>query len=309
MMEIHAAKSARCRQIARKNFGNKLFMYHPGMFRVMGEWGAYPGVSVTGDACALQCDHCAGRLLRSMIPVHSASDLLDLARKLADRGCPGLLVSGGCSADGTIPWDTCLPAIQQIKNETGLFISMHSGFVDRARARKIRDAGVDQVLIDVVGARETMHAVYHIRDGMDRMLASLDALAEAGIALVPHIIVGLHYGQFRHEYAALEIAAQYAPGILVIVVLMPLRNTPMQGVQTPPVQEIEAFFVAARLRLPKTPIALGCARPRQRTDIELAAVDAGFNRIALPAASTVEYAVSRGLQPVYYKTCCSWTGD
>src|SRR3972149_8817936 len=81
------------------------------------------------------------------------------------------------------------------------------------------------------------------------------------VPLVPHIVLGLHYGKLLGEWTALEMVARHSPKLLVLVVLMPLYGTAMAGVTPPPVDEIGDFFDRARKALPDTPIMLGCARP------------------------------------------------
>jgi len=61
--------------------------------------------------------------------------------------------------------------------------------------------------------------------------------------------------------------------------------------------------------MPDTLISLGCARPRGSRRLEVLAVDAGVNRMALPSDEAVERARSYGLDIRYQKTCCSVPAD
>jgi hypothetical protein len=87
----------------------------------------------------------------------------------------------------------------------------------------------------------------------------------------------------------------------------------MRDVEPPPLDEIGAFFEAARRALPRTPVMLGCARPlgEMKRAIDRLAIDAGLNGIAYPADGIIEYARSRGLEPKLYEYCCSltWAGE
>lgn len=197
--------------------------------------------------------------------------------------------------------------IQWIKKNTGLKISVHTGIVDLERAIVLRDAGIDELLVDVVGSEETMRDVYHLPGGLRAVESSLEALAAAEIPLIPHIVVGLHYGRINGEMYALEMVARYPVSTLVVVVLNPLKGTPMEGVQPPEPEAIGRFVAAARLRIPQVPLALSCARPpgRHRVETDTLTLAAGINRIAMPAEETLEKTQEMGLGIEFHKTCCS----
>ena len=50
----------------------------------------FASISLTGQACMLQCEHCRGRLLAGMLPAPNAEALLALGRRLLDQGCRGI---------------------------------------------------------------------------------------------------------------------------------------------------------------------------------------------------------------------------
>jgi uncharacterized radical SAM superfamily protein len=106
---------------------------------------------------------------------------------------------------------------------------------------------------------------------------------------------------------ALEMVAKHPITTLVIVVLKPMRETPMDGVQPPEPEDVARFVAAARLRLPQIPISLSCGRPlgQHRAKTDILALEAGVNRIAMPAEEAVEKARDMGLEIEFHKTCCS----
>jgi hypothetical protein len=57
--------------------------------------------------------------------------------------------------------------------------------------------------------------------------------------------------------------------------------------------------------MPQVGMSLGCARKRGDEDMELLAIDAGINRMALPSEAAIERARSYGLEIRYQRTCCS----
>ena len=287
--------------------GKRLQCFIPGQMVYLDERGKYPAISLTGSGCALRCDHCNGKILEGMIPASEPHDLQKVCKEFADAGNMGVLLSGGSDEEGAIPWKRFLGAIYWIKQNTHLKISIHTGIIDQETALSLKDDGIDEVLIDVVGSEETMQQVYHLPNGLKAIESSLGALAETGLPLIPHIVVGLHYGRIKGEMYALEMVAQYPIAALVVVVLHPLRQTPMEEIQPPDPETAARFIAAARLRMPSVPIALSCERPHgpHRVKTDMMALDGGVNRIAMPSEEALTKAKEMGLEIAFYKTCCS----
>ena len=304
--------------LRRANFPDVMDFYAPGLKRWQtSEW--VPGnprrflpVSVTGSACALSCDHCQAKVLDGMISVRAGEDLFTLAQRLREQGSEGLLVSGGSTRTGGVPLLPHLRHIPRIREELGMKVIVHSGVVSPALAAGLTEAGVDGVMLDIIGADETLREVYHLDLTVADMDRSLRLLTGHGLRVIPHIVLGLHYGRFLGEHRALELVAGYPVSTLILVVLVPLVGTPMAHIPPPPVEEVAGFFGTARLAAPTTTINLGCARPLGpvKAELDQAAIDLGLNGIAYPADGAISYARSRGLQPRLYEYCCSltWTG-
>jgi hypothetical protein len=277
------------------------------MFVVNGRRGRYRAVSITGDRCELDCDHCKGTLLKTMPHATDSQALVRLGLEAADRGDFGLLVTGGCDPQGRLPWKDFLPALHSLKAGTNLTITVHSGQVDRQTAEALKDSGVDQALVDVIGDDATAREVYHLPGGVSTIRKTMDSLAEAGLEIVPHVLYGLHYGMERGEQAALEILRQYPLNKYVVVVVVPKKGTPMAEIKVPAPERVAAFIANARLRLPDLIASLGCARPRGHysRNLDVLAVKAGINSLALPSDPALEEARSRGLEVLHKETCCS----
>jgi uncharacterized radical SAM superfamily protein len=287
--------------------GKQVQFFIPGQMVYMGERGRYPAISLSGTHCALNCDHCHRKILEGMVPATDPFTLREICCRLDEQGNLGVLLSGGSDRRGFLPWKKFSDAIRWIKQNTRLKISVHTGLVDREIALVLRDVGIDELLMDVVGSEETMRQVYHLPEGLKAMESSLEALSATGISLIPHIVVGLHYGQINGEMHALEMVARYPVSTLVVVVLNPLKGTPMERVQPPEPDTVGRFVAAARLRIPQVPLALSCARPSggHRVETDTLALAAGINRIAMPAEETLQKAKEMGLGIEFHKTCCS----
>jgi uncharacterized radical SAM superfamily protein len=316
---VAAQAAASPAALRRANFPDVMDFYAPGLKRWQTpEWvpenpRRFLPVSVTGSACALSCDHCQTKVLDGMISVRAGEDLYALARRLRAQGSEGLLVSGGSTRTGGVPLLPHLRHVPRIRGELGMKVIVHSGVVDPKLAAGLAEAGVDGVMLDIIGADETLRDVYHLDLTVADMERSLRLLAAQGLRIIPHIVLGLHYGKFLGEHRALEMLTRYPVSTLILVVLVPLSGTPMAHLPPPPPQEVADFFATARMAAPQIPINLGCARPLgpMKTELDQAAIDLGLNGIAYPADGAIEYARTRGLEPRLFEYCCSltWTGD
>ncbi len=305
--------------IRRANFTDTMEFYAPGLKRwETTEWKPvnprrFLPVSVTGGACALQCDHCRAKVLKGMISVKAEENLFELARRLQTEGADGILVSGGSTKSGGVPLLRHLDHITRIREELGMRVVVHSGVVDPETAAGLARVGVDGVMLDIIGADETIRDVYHLDLTTADFERSLAMLAEHELRIIPHIVLGMHYGEFLGEHKALEMIARYPVSTLIIVVLVPLTGTPMAHIPPPPIDDCVDFFAEARAAMPTTKINLGCGRPMGNAKLQLdwGAIDHGLNGIAYPAEGAIAYASSRGLEPKLYEYCCSltWVGD
>ncbi|MGO9335089.1 MAG: radical SAM protein [Acidimicrobiales bacterium] len=305
-------------EVRRANFPDVMDFYAPGLKRWQtSEWvpanpRRFLPVSVTGSACALCCDHCQAKALDAMVSVRADQDLFTLAARLRQRGSEGLLVSGGSTRAGGVPLLAHLGHIRRIREELGMKVIVHSGLVSPELAAGLAASGVDGVMLDIIGADETLRDVYHLDLTVADVDRSLRLLSGQGLRIIPHIVLGLHYGRFLGEHRALEMLLCYPVSTLILVVLVPLVGTPMAKLPPPRVDQVADFFATARLAAPATTINLGCARPlgAVKRELDQAAVDLGLNGIAYPADGAIEYARSRGLTPRLFEYCCSltWSG-
>jgi len=265
----------------------------------------FVAISVTGAECALACDHCNSRVLEGMMSLRGTS-LWALCASLHERGARGVLVSGGCDRRGRVPLLHHIPDLARVRRELEMTVRVHPGLADESTAAALGEVGVDGAMLDVIGAEETIREVYHLDVPAAEYGRAMERLERHAVALVPHIVLGLHRGRLRGEWRALEMIAERKVKLLVLVILMPLYGTAMAKASPPGVDEVGRFFQDARRALPDTPISLGCARPigPVKRDIDRLAVDAGFSGIAYPAEGVVAYAESRGFRPQFHDACC-----
>jgi uncharacterized radical SAM superfamily protein len=300
--------------LRREHFPDEIIFHAPGLRRY--KTAEYPdqdhrsfvSISLTGAECALACDHCNMNILKGMTPLpRFGGSLFELCYELASQGAAGVLISGGSNKKGRVPLLKHIPDLIRVRRELGLTIRVHPGIPDEETVAGLAEVGLDGAMMDIIGDNDTIRDVYHLAettiDDYERALALLERY---NVPSIPHIILGLHYGEMRGEHRALEIIARYRHQAVVLVILMPLSGTQMVHVTPPPVEEIIQFFVHARMTLLASPLMLGCARPvgYSKLQTDRAAVDAGFNGIAYPAQGIITYARRRGLQPKLINACC-----
>jgi uncharacterized radical SAM superfamily protein len=198
-----------------------------------------------------------------------------------------------------------------VKKTLGLTVVVHTGVIDAELAGRLADAGVDAALIDVLGSDETIREIYQLNVSVADYDRSLRALHESEIPLVPHVLVGLHYGKLKGEFKAVEMISKYSPSAVIIIALMPIHGTKMETATPPKPTDIARVLVASRLALPKTPLVLGCMRPKgkHRTETDLLAVKTGVSAIAFPTEQTIRLAESMRLGISFSSLCCSQIFD
>jgi lipoyl synthase len=269
---------------------------------------SFPAFSITAGACGLNCDHCQKKILEPMIPATNPDMLDSKVRELiATEGLNGFLLSGGSNKRNEINYARYLPVVEKLKADfPGIKVAIHSALLDEARAKAMESAGVDTVMMDVIGAKQTINEVYKLDRSVDDFEATLAALCTTSMEVTPHIVIGLHYGQILGEANALDIVSRYPITALVLVVIMPFYSKPGTFV-TPSTTDVGRIFGEARQRLPDKQVLLGCARPpgMHKRVTDAYAIMAGLDGIAFPADGAVSVAHTIGRPFVQAHSCCS----
>jgi uncharacterized radical SAM superfamily protein len=269
---------------------------------------SFPAFSITAGACGLNCDHCQKKILEPMIPA-TDPDMLDtkVRQLIATEGLNGFLLSGGSNRKNEIPYGRYLPVVEKLKHDfPDLKVAIHSALLDEPRARAMENAGVDTVMMDVIGAAETIEQVYKLNRPVDDFEATLAALCATNMEVTPHIVIGLHYGRILGEANALDIVSRYPVTALVLVVIMPFYAKPGTFV-TPDTTDVGRIFMDARERLTDQQVLLGCARPpgMHKRVTDAYAIMAGLDGIAFPADGAVSVAHTIGRPFEQAHSCCS----
>jgi len=250
-------------------------------------------VSLTGTDCELDCAHCGGHYLKSMVPVWRANP----------QGAESCLISGGCDTKGRVPVTSHLDEVSRLR--AGRIMNWHVGLIGQAEAEVIAPY-VDVISFDFVGDDETIREVYGLEAGVGDYVAAYELLRSYA-TVVPHITVGLKGGRIAGEYEALDILEELGLEALTFIVFIPTPGTQYSDREPPRPEEVVDLLVEARLRFPGVPIQLGCMRPRgkYRDRLDPLAVRAGVNVIVSPSRGAVTVAEKLGLMVEWREECCA----
>ncbi|ODA40848.1 radical SAM protein [Desulfosporosinus sp. BG] len=266
--------------------------------------GQFLNVSITGVSCALQCDHCQGKMLNGMIPSPTPEKLQELGTNLLKKGVTGLLVTGGCNHKGQVPLKPFLSALAYLKS-LSFTIHVHTGLADKETAVGLKQAGVDKVFLDMIGDAATIRRVYHLDRKPSDFIETLEILLAENLDVVPHVVLGLNYGKIMGEENLIQTLSDYPLETLVLVALRAVPGTPMGGVSGPNPAEIVRITAQTRLLNPSLKLSFGCARPyTQKAWLERGLIAAGINTLAFPLDETIDFALAWGLEPIMNEMCC-----
>lgn len=290
------------KKITKDNFKDKLKIYIPNK--------GFPAISITGSECELNCEHCNKKYLDGMKDLRNNEDLKDFLYKHSKNKGVGVLISGGCNPDGSVPLLDFIDTIKEIKNNTELIINAHTGLLSEKTAKALADAGVDVISFDITMDRDAIREIYHLKKDIEDYKVALELLKRYNLNVVPHICVGLYYGKLHEELAALQYIRESGlnPSLIVIIALIPPKDS-SKKFKEPTALEIAKVIAVVRFLFPRTEISLGCMRPKARIkiDVEKYALKAGITRIELPSKKTLKWLKKENpeIQLTYFSACCA----
>jgi lipoyl synthase len=264
-------------------------------------------VSVTGTDCELNCKHCEKHYLEHMLD-GSGGKLRAAVVDLAKRGRSGVLLSGGSKLDGSVPTYELSDEIRQIKDDTHLKMSAHTGIITPEQALSL-STWLDMALVDCIGSDAVISGILGLPNTVSDYENTLRFLTDAGIPIAPHIIVGLNNGALDGEFRAVEMVKKYDPDVVVIVVFIPTKNTACASAPPPALEDVVSVIAKARQEFPQTPLSLSCVRPggRYRSRLDECAILSGIDRIAVPSRSAYQLCAEIGLDiHEVDNMCCSY---
>ncbi|MFO8019535.1 MAG: radical SAM protein [Promethearchaeia archaeon] len=292
-------------KVKKENFGNNLKIYFPDK--------KFPAVSLTGNKCALNCDHCNKKYLNGMKSILSIDELEGFLTKHIEKGGVGVLLSGGCDPEGAVPLKRFLDTVEKIKTQSNLIVNVHTGLLDEETARKLASAKVDIVSFDINLDKEIIKNIYHLDKAVKDYKNAIEILKKYNLNVIPHICIGLHYGEVHKELDGLKFIKKVNinPSVLVLIALIPPEGKRTKF-KAPKPYDIAKIATVSRLSFPYSEISLGCMRPRarKRVDIELNTIKSGITRIEMPSPKTLKRIKNYDddIKFDVYTACCALPG-
>jgi uncharacterized radical SAM superfamily protein len=255
-------------------------------------------ISVTGHTCALNCKHCRGHYLSSM----TSLETLHAPADIHGKSC---LISGGCTPEGKVP---ILPALKKLAalKEKHRYL-FHVGLVSEEEIKAFAPLA-DAVSFDFVGDDETIKETLKLSKTVADYVTCFKTLRKYCQHVIPHICIGLKGGHLAGERNTVDILARENVERLIFIVLRPTPHTDYANVNPPSLAEIAQLLAETRLKLPRTPLYLGCMRPggNYRTDLDLIALACGLNGIVQPSPAVLQEAERVGLALHSSEECCAF---
>ncbi len=218
-----------------------------------------------------------------MIPAETPDILLQVTERLRSEGAHGVLISGGADEHGEVPIERFIQTIARLKQrDPGFKIIVHTGLLRKETAVGLKEAGVDQILIDMIGDDDTIREVYHLNKRVEDYEETLLMLKGMGHRLAPHIIIGHHFGEIRGEWRALDIISRVGVETIVLVIFKPIVSSGKMPLPHP--DDVSRMAASARILNPRTPIRMGCIRPAHpwKGEMEKGCINSGVNTSRLP---------------------------
>jgi len=255
-------------------------------------------ISITGKRCELACPHCDGKYLEGMVPATMPPDVIRAFDQAKKQGAKCVLVSGGFNRKGRLPIERVINAIKEGKARTGLIVEVHSGVVDNATILALGQAGVDALLLDVIGDEVTIREYLGGNWSVEDYRRVLNFAKGVIPTVAPHVLIGVDSGSVRGEYKAIDLISESDVSSCALLVLV-------NGKTLDPA-EVEKVMKYAREKLLGVHLTLGCMRGKgaERLLYEKMAINLSFDGIANPSKEATDYAFQMGLQARTETGCC-----
>ncbi|UCE75147.1 MAG: hypothetical protein JSV56_05435 [Methanomassiliicoccales archaeon] len=252
-------------------------------------------LSITGETCALSCSHCNGHYLKHMKNFCSDSEVTSNVVK-------SYLISGGCDSEGAVPLKDHLDILKNLSKKYNVIA--HTGLIKEEDVPLISPY-IHAASFNFIGEDSTIREVYNLKKTALDFIQSYVALRKE-VRTFPHITIGIHRGEVKGEYHALDELSKLGAEALVFNVFIPTPGTEYENAKPPSLNDIQDVLSYAKKKMNKTPLYLGCMRPsgRFREQLDEMCVSMGMDRIVMPSKGAQGLAESLGLEILTSEECC-----
>jgi uncharacterized radical SAM superfamily protein len=232
-----------------------------------------------------------------MMNAEDASSLRDIIDRLTADGGTGLLISGGCDINGTVPIIKEIDGIAYA-SRSGLKVNVHTGFISRRDAERLVEAGADAFSVDIHQDPAVIKDVLNLDVPVSAYSDLLDDIMSAGGRPVPHLTAG--FGMHDLMMSA-ELVRSKGLSEVVLLALVPAKGTVTEHTLISEDAVISALDILTGMGFDVT---LGCMRPRIHRSLEIRCIEKGVRRIANPSRNTISWAKGKGMEIIEKRTCC-----
>ena len=232
-----------------------------------------------------------------MTDIGNASDAADAIDDMISSGAEGVLISGGCDINGSVPVMKALDAIKRA-SRNGLIVNIHTGFIGKEDAKRLVDAGVKYFSADIHQDPAIIKNVLHLNVDPSAYSDMLDNIIAAGGRPVAHLTAGFGAADL---IASAELVRSKGLKDVILLALVPTKGTSTEHTLISEDAIVEGAKILMEMNFSVT---LGCMRPRSHRGLERKCIEAGVRRIANPSRSTISWAEGRGMKVIEKRTCC-----
>jgi uncharacterized radical SAM superfamily protein len=231
-----------------------------------------------------------------MTDASNIADAFGVIDRLISAGGEGLLFSGGCDKNGSVPIMRAVNAIGYA-TRNGLKVNVHTGFINKENAERLVSAGVRYFSVDVHQDPEIIKNVLNLDVPPDAYSDMLDNILSAGGTPVPHLTAG--FGT-KDIIRSAELVKSKGLTNVTLLALVPMKGTTIEHT----ISE-DAIVDAARMLIGMGfNVTLGCMRPRVHRDLEVRCMEMGIRNIANPSRAAISWAVGKGMNVIEKRMCC-----
>lgn len=252
-------------------------------------------ISLTGEACALNCPHCKSHYLKQM------QDVSFEKGKITDDA-ESFLISGGCDLEGAVPIRENLELLKELSKEHKVIV--HTGLIRKEDVPLI-SSYIYAASFNFIGEDSTIKDVYNLDKTTKDFIDSYKALKDE-VNTFPHITLGLHHGLIKGEFDALDMISILDTEVVVFNVFIPTRGTEFENFKPPELEDVKEVIRYAKQNLNGVKLYLGCMRPGglYRQKLDSFCLKMGFERIVMPSKGIREAAKNMDYEISESQECC-----
>ncbi|MFQ5574345.1 MAG: biotin synthase BioB [Terriglobia bacterium] len=219
-------------------------------------------ISARSGRCSEDCSFCAQSDHHDgaapVFGMKSVTEIVEAAVKAEEQGARRFCTVTSGDELGDEDFSTVLEAVAAIKERTDLGRCASVGSLDGARARQLKEAGLDRYHHNLETARSHFGAVCSTHSYEDR-LATIGCLDGAGIEKCVGGILNLGETPAQRIQFAFELAA-INPVSVPINFLNPRRGTPLEHQEMIKASEAAKYLAIFKLVLPASSLRLAGGR-------------------------------------------------